>query len=269
MRSDTDFNIVNFRCFTEFLFITFDGIGNESVVIFFFQQVDGATANNFAALDANGDLIDSGKKAADFQPAGNYVVNTSGTDADIEITAGQNVTIEVGKDDKFIVNDETKGNIITADYEGFTYRGQNVVTEPTLANYLTVDDFNNADTDNIIVDNKKISLANEITVDSIGSTAGSSSISFGKEDTIGELYLNAATYIGLTASGPIDVSASSVTVGGPDTNDIGLTAGTVGVEAINFTWNGNQVRTMGDKITSDDFSDEVFIFNCGTASTVL
>jgi hypothetical protein len=31
-----------------------------------------ATAGNFAALDANGNLADSGKKAADFQPAGNY-----------------------------------------------------------------------------------------------------------------------------------------------------------------------------------------------------
>lgn len=31
----------------------------------------------------------------------------------------------------------------------------------------------------------------------------------------------------------------------------------------------NKVRTMADKVTSDDFSDEVFIFNCGTASTVL
>jgi hypothetical protein len=51
------------------------------------HKVDDATANNFAALDANGDLIDSGKKAADFQPAGNYVVNASSIDTDIKIAA--------------------------------------------------------------------------------------------------------------------------------------------------------------------------------------
>jgi len=36
------------------------------------DKVDGATAGNFAGLDANGNLVDSGSKAADFQAAGNY-----------------------------------------------------------------------------------------------------------------------------------------------------------------------------------------------------
>lgn len=36
------------------------------------DKVDGAVAGNFAGLDANGNLVDSGKKAADFQPAGDY-----------------------------------------------------------------------------------------------------------------------------------------------------------------------------------------------------
>ncbi len=36
------------------------------------DKVSGATAGNFAGLDANGNLVDSGKKANDFQAAGDY-----------------------------------------------------------------------------------------------------------------------------------------------------------------------------------------------------
>lgn len=36
------------------------------------DKVDGAVAGNFAGLDANGNLVDSGKKAEDFQEAGDY-----------------------------------------------------------------------------------------------------------------------------------------------------------------------------------------------------
>lgn len=36
------------------------------------DKVSGATAGNFAGLDANGNLVDSGKKPADFQAAGDY-----------------------------------------------------------------------------------------------------------------------------------------------------------------------------------------------------
>ena len=36
------------------------------------DKVSGATAGNFAGLDANGNLVDSGKKASDFQAAGDY-----------------------------------------------------------------------------------------------------------------------------------------------------------------------------------------------------
>ena len=36
------------------------------------DKVTNATGGNFAGLDANGNLIDSGKKVADFQPAGSY-----------------------------------------------------------------------------------------------------------------------------------------------------------------------------------------------------
>lgn len=36
------------------------------------DKVDGAVAGNFAGLDANGNLVDSGKKASDFQEAGDY-----------------------------------------------------------------------------------------------------------------------------------------------------------------------------------------------------
>jgi hypothetical protein len=81
--------------------------------------------------------------------------------------------------------------------------------------------------------------------------------------------VNASTCIGLTTSGPVNVSASAISVGGQDASSINLTAHTVRVDATSFAWGEHQVRTMGDKITSDDFSDEVFIFNCGSASTVL
>jgi hypothetical protein len=36
------------------------------------DKVDGAVAGNFAGLDANGNLVDSGSKASDFQEAGDY-----------------------------------------------------------------------------------------------------------------------------------------------------------------------------------------------------
>ena len=36
------------------------------------DKVDSAVAGNFAGLDANGNLVDSGKKASDFQAAGDY-----------------------------------------------------------------------------------------------------------------------------------------------------------------------------------------------------
>lgn len=39
--------------------------------------VSGATAGNFAGLDANGNLVDSGSKASDFQAAGNYKTTQS------------------------------------------------------------------------------------------------------------------------------------------------------------------------------------------------
>lgn len=51
------------------------------------DKVTGATANNFAGLDANGNLIDSGKKAADFATA------AQGAKAD---TAVQSVTLASG-----------------------------------------------------------------------------------------------------------------------------------------------------------------------------
>jgi len=43
------------------------------------NKVSGGTSGNFAGLDSNGDLTDSGKKASDFQAAGNYVSHTAST----------------------------------------------------------------------------------------------------------------------------------------------------------------------------------------------
>lgn len=72
------------------------------------DKVQGATANNFAGLDANGNLIDSGKKASDFatkeqgiladnavqgvtNAAGNGLVLTKGTDNNISVDWDSNV----------------------------------------------------------------------------------------------------------------------------------------------------------------------------------
>lgn len=72
------------------------------------DKVQGATANNFAGLDANGNLIDSGKKANDFatkeqgdlastavqgvtNAAGNGLVLTKGTDNNISVDWDPNV----------------------------------------------------------------------------------------------------------------------------------------------------------------------------------
>ena len=44
------------------------------------DKVDGAVAGNFAGLDANGNLVDSGKKAADFQEAGDYKTTQTAVD---------------------------------------------------------------------------------------------------------------------------------------------------------------------------------------------
>ena len=52
------------------------------------DKVSGATNGNFAALDSNGNLVDSGKKPADFQAAGDYkTVQTAVSDPTASGTA--------------------------------------------------------------------------------------------------------------------------------------------------------------------------------------
>ena len=52
------------------------------------DKVDSATAGNFAGLDANGNLVDSGSKASDFQAAGDYkTVQTAVSDPTASGTA--------------------------------------------------------------------------------------------------------------------------------------------------------------------------------------
>lgn len=53
------------------------------------DKVSGATNGNFAGLDSNGNLTDSGSKAADFQPAGNYKTTQT---AVVDPTASGNAT---------------------------------------------------------------------------------------------------------------------------------------------------------------------------------
>lgn len=74
------------------------------------DKVSGATSGNFAGLDANGNLVDSGKKASDFATA------AQGTKADgaVRFNASQSLTdaqklqarnnIEAAKDDVLVVN---------------------------------------------------------------------------------------------------------------------------------------------------------------------
>ena len=52
------------------------------------DKVSGATNGNFAGLDANGNLIDSGKKAADFEAAGSIATEIAKLDASESQTAG-------------------------------------------------------------------------------------------------------------------------------------------------------------------------------------
>lgn len=73
------------------------------------DKVSGATEGNFAGLDANGNLVDSGKKASDFQAAGNYkTVQTA-----VEDIAAANATAEVGSTIYFLsgISQNTNGVI--------------------------------------------------------------------------------------------------------------------------------------------------------------
>lgn len=58
------------------------------------DKVTGATAGNFAGLDENGNLTDSGKKAADFATAG-HTHEITATDDDIVIATGGPLSVDV------------------------------------------------------------------------------------------------------------------------------------------------------------------------------
>lgn len=65
------------------------------------DKVSSATSGNFAGLDANGNLTDSGKKASDFQPAGSYkttqtaVANLAGSTIKTIKSLSQNANGEI------------------------------------------------------------------------------------------------------------------------------------------------------------------------------
>ena len=73
------------------------------------DKVSGATENNFAGLDANGNLKDSGYKASDFQAAGNYKTTQTAV-ADI---ATSSATAETGSTIYFLsgITQNTNGEI--------------------------------------------------------------------------------------------------------------------------------------------------------------
>lgn len=79
------------------------------------DKVTGATKGNFAALDANGNLTDSGKKAADFQPAGNYkttqkaVAETGAANKTLKISQNANGEISATPVDIAITHEQVSG----------------------------------------------------------------------------------------------------------------------------------------------------------------
>lgn len=79
------------------------------------DKVAGATDGNFAALDANGNLTDSGKKAADFQPAGNYktiqeaVAETGAANKTLKISQNANGEISATPVDIAITHEQVSG----------------------------------------------------------------------------------------------------------------------------------------------------------------
>lgn len=81
--------------------ITDDTTGAAAVIAKKADKVENATANNFAGLDANGNLKDSGFKAADFQAAGSYkttqtaVANIAGATDKTLATLSQNANGEI------------------------------------------------------------------------------------------------------------------------------------------------------------------------------
>lgn len=79
----------------------------------FAEKVTGATANNFAALDANGNLIDSGSKAADFVAA----VSGERLMTDAEGTKLEEIAEGATK----VAASTTNGNILVNDSETTVY----------------------------------------------------------------------------------------------------------------------------------------------------
>ena len=79
------------------------------------DKVTGATEGNFAALDANGNLTDSGKKAANFQPAGNYkttqeaVAETGAANQTLKISQNANGEITATPVDIAITHEQVSG----------------------------------------------------------------------------------------------------------------------------------------------------------------
>lgn len=99
----------------------------------FAEKVSGATNGNFAGLDANGNLTDSGSKASDFAAAG-HVHNdkadkvTSATTGDLAgLDASGNLTdsgvAAANVQQKLAANSFTAGNIRTTDANGFAQDG--------------------------------------------------------------------------------------------------------------------------------------------------
>lgn len=90
------------------------------------DKVDSATNGNFAGLDANGNLTDSGYKAADFQAAGSYkTVQTAVTDPTASgysaafidtISQGTNGEISVTKKTVYSASASQAGLMSAADY---------------------------------------------------------------------------------------------------------------------------------------------------------
>ena len=87
------------------------------------DKVVGAVANNFASLNSTGNLIDSGKKSSDFEPADitilkeeDVINNLTSTDTNKPLSANQGKVLQDNKADK--VSGATNGNFASLNSSG-------------------------------------------------------------------------------------------------------------------------------------------------------
>jgi hypothetical protein len=112
------------------------------------DKVVGAVANNFASLNSTGNLIDSGKKSTDFEPAdvnilkkSNVIDNLTSTNTDLPLSANQGKVLQDGKVDKITgkgLSTNDFNNTYKAQLDNFTENSQDAVGS-ALTDTATID----------------------------------------------------------------------------------------------------------------------------------